>query len=170
MKRYCMIATLCLFILSALPAFADDIERINAQQGYLSFQLLRDNNILIKKELNPISSDDGVLMVGSHNSYPSLHCEPGGRALNSIELYSGMIMHHKIDGNEVILKIALYEVSSPESEIKALKGNDCRNLAPHQRTAFEQTIRIPYEKSGEAKVTPLKGGYELRSQVAPLLP
>lgn len=40
MKRYCMIATLCLFILSALPAFADDIERINAQQGYLSFQLL----------------------------------------------------------------------------------------------------------------------------------
>lgn len=167
MKLYCMIATLCLLIISALPAFADDTNRINEQQGYLSFQLLRDNNSLINEALIPISSDDGVLVWGSDNSYPNLQCTPGGRDLNSIQMYSGMIMHHEIDGNNVVLKIALYEVSSPEKEIKALKGNDCRNLAPSQRKVFEQTIRIPYEKSETAKVTPLGDGYKLQYKVTP---
>lgn len=170
MKRYCMIATLCLFILSALPAFADDIERINAQQGYLSFQLLQNNMVVNEGQILFSPFEGNKLIYGAESAYPRTQCENGGMILDSVIIFTGTKIFHQVTGENIVLEIILYGVASPEAEIKALKEQECRNLAPKQLTIFKQTIKIPNEKSKATKVIPLEGGYAFRYQIAPLLP
>ena len=167
MNRLTFVMLLCLTF-SALPALAEDAEQIYAQQGYLSFHLLRDN-IPVNGGVVLVNSLGGFFSNGPSNFYPRTRCESGVRTLDSIQIFSGMTMSHKVEGKELVLELAQYAVSSPEAEIQSLKENECRNLASQQRAVFKRTIKVPYLKSGEVKVVPLVDGYAFRYQAFPPL-
>lgn len=157
------------FACFALPAFSEDAEHIYAQQGNLSFQLLRDK-IPVNGGIVLVNSLGGFFSGGPNNFYPRVQCENGGRTLDSIQIFGGMTMSHRVEGKDVVLELAQYTVLSPEAEIRSLKENECRNISPVQQTAFRQTIRVPYDKTGEPKVVPLDNGYSFRFQTFPPLP
>lgn len=162
-------AALLILAVSALPAFAEDFEQLDSQQGHLSFQLLRDT-IPVNDGVVVVNPLGGFFSNGPRNFYPRTRCEDGGRTLDSVQIFSGMTMHHKVEGKEVVLTLAQYAVSSPEAEIRALKDNECRNLSPRQQVVFQQTIKVAYARSEKQIVIPLEGGYAFRYQAFPPLP
>lgn len=158
-------ACLLFVLLASCPvAFADDLEDIYAQQGLLSFQLLQEN-VPINGGSMLVSPLSGSFSNGQNKNYPRLRCENGGRTLDSIPIFTGMTLTSRVAGKELELEIALNNVSSPDVEIEAIKVNECRNLTPQQRVVIKQAIKIPYEKSGEAKVISLGNGYAFRYQI-----
>jgi hypothetical protein len=159
-------AALLFLSTTALPALAEDLEQLYAQQGHLSFELLRDN-IPVNGGVVVVNPLGGFFSNGPSNFYPRTRCEAGGRTLDSVQIFSGMTMHHKVEGKEVALTLAQYAVSSPETEIRALKENECRNLSPRQQTVFQRTIKVAYTRSEKTKVVPLEGGYAFRYQAFP---
>lgn len=115
------VAALSIFA-SSQPAAADEWTQAYAQQGYLSFTLLQ-GNIPVNGGVTIVSPLGGFFSNGPSNFYPRIRCENGKRTLDSVQLFSGMAMSHKVEGKELVLDISQYSVSSPDAEIQALKDN-----------------------------------------------
>ncbi len=167
MKKFTILIT-CLTAFAA-SASAAPTASADPTAGLVSFsfQLLKDGAV-IENAMMVSGPDSGVAKIGRTVGHARLSCVSGQPSLEGVQLFDGIKLEHRVQGEEVVVDLTKFDVTDKDEEIKALPAGQCRNLAPVQQVAFQKTLRLPV-KSPQATVLPLEKGYALRYQVFPAI-
>lgn len=108
----------------------------------------------------------GFLSLGTLNNYLRMRCEPGRRELDSIPVFAGFSVQHRVSNEKIVFDIAEFSVRSPEEEILKVPSDGCEELWPRQEKIFSQSVEIPFVNTSVQQSKKILGEYELHYYVS----
>lgn len=149
-------------IIFALALFPVASLASQPHQAFVSLTVLKDG-VVINSDGFVASDFPGFYSIGTQNGYPSVICSSNGTVLQSVSIFSGLTVAHRLTADGIELEINRYAVNAPP--VVSANVAECKPAAPAQRILLAKKIVLPLDTG--TKQMALGDGYSVSYSLSP---